>query len=83
MSDFLQGKPVDINSGNTQSSYDFPDGEIDWDKPLMDGFANKMEQYLNRSRIVEHLRPSQPAETPVETPAETPVETPPTPVESE
>ena len=60
VSQFFQGKNPDINVGNITRSYDFPDGNVDFNKPLLDGFENLIDQHVNRSKIIEHFHPSTP-----------------------
>lgn len=76
VNDFFTGKNPDINPGNTTRSFDFPDGNVDFDSPRFAGFENLIDQYVNKCKIIEHFKPKSDDPAP-------PVDPPPPPVEVE
>lgn len=82
--DIAAGKPIDINPGNVNRSYDCDDqAKVDLDDPNFDpnnptfvGFRNLMDQSLRSKELYDHIHPEPPKDL---TPPPAPPQDPPTP----
>lgn len=82
--DIAAGKPIDINPGNINRSYDcddqakvnLDDPNFDADNPTFVGFKNLMDQSLRSQELYDHIHPEPPKDT---TPPPVPPQDPPTP----
>lgn len=81
--DIAAGKPIDINPGNINRSYDCDDqAKVDLDDPNFDpdnptfvGFKNLMDQSLRSQELYDHIHPEPPKDP---TPPPAPPQVPPT-----
>lgn len=46
----MQGKPV-VDAGQFNESFDFPDGEVDFDKPRFNVSGDKIDRYLQTKQF--------------------------------
>lgn len=46
----MHGKPV-IDAGQFNESFDFPDGEVDFNKPRFDVFGDKIDRFLQTKQF--------------------------------
>lgn len=68
------GQGVDLNPGSQSRSFDCDSQrDVDFDKPIFEGFEDLMDQHLSKDKIYEHLHPQAPKDPP------TPPADPPTP----
>lgn len=79
--DIAAGKPIDINPGNVNRSYDCDDhSKVNLDDPRFDsnnptfvGFNNLMDQSLRSQDLYDHIHPEPPKDpTPLPTPPQDP-----------
>lgn len=80
MRQIANGESLELNVTGVTGSYDFEDGEIDWDAPLVEDAPNKIEQQFRKGRYINvslseqsDLNPSpEPAPVPQPDPAPEP-----------
>lgn len=52
MRQIANGESLELNVTGVTGSYDFEDGEIDWDAPLVEDAPNKIEQQFRKGRYI-------------------------------
>lgn len=69
LSDYMSGKPIDLNTTGVQGSYDFDGVPVDFDQPFVDSAPNKIEQALHPERYTPGIREVVEAKPPVQDPS--------------
>lgn len=78
LSDYMAGKPIDLNTTGVQGSYDFDGVPVDFDQPFVDSAPNKIEQALHPEKYTPGIREVVEPKPPVVEP-----DSPPSPAPSE
>ena len=74
LSDYMSGKPIDLNTTGAQGSYDFDGVPVDFDQPFVDSAPNKIEQALHPERYTPGIREVVEPKPPMPDPSPTPTE---------
>lgn len=70
--DYMQGKPIDLQTKGVPGSYDFDGVDVDFDQPYIDTAPNKIEQTLHPDRYTPGMREVIEAKPPISDPSPTP-----------
>lgn len=62
--DFNSGKTVSLATGSDSRSFDFPDGNVDFEAKSISEAPDLIEQSFMRDQFYEHLHPQKPSPAP-------------------
>lgn len=67
--DYNNGKSVTLSPGADSRSFDFPDGEVDFDSASISEAPDMIEQSFMKDQFYNHLHPQKPSDPPADPPA--------------